>query len=54
MTVRLVSIVLMSVALFGCTQAPPPTTQKQPTPQETQKTSQKDDNIHIPHTGWAP
>jgi hypothetical protein len=53
MTFRPAMIVLISVALFGCTPAPPPA-QKQSAQEETKKANQKDDNIHIPHTGWAP
>jgi PBP1b-binding outer membrane lipoprotein LpoB len=54
MTLRQITVLLISVALSGCTQAPPPAAQKQPAQEETKKESQKDDNIHIPHTGWAP
>jgi hypothetical protein len=53
MSLKELAILLLSAALFGCTPTPPPA-QKQPTPEEAKKPNQKDDNIHIPHTGWAP
>jgi predicted small lipoprotein YifL len=46
-----VAILLISIALFGCTQAPPPPAQKQA--QEQTKEQQKKDYSQ-PHTAWAP
>jgi predicted small lipoprotein YifL len=51
MSLKEVTILLISVALFGCTQAPPPPVQKQA--QEKKQQQQKKDYSQ-PHTAWAP
>jgi hypothetical protein len=50
MSLKEAAILLISVALFGCTQSPPPA-QKQA--QEQTKEQQKKDYSQ-PHTAWAP
>jgi hypothetical protein len=53
MTIRHLTILLVSVALLGCTPAPPPSAQKQAS-QEQAKASPKNKDYSQPHTAWAP